>query len=410
MIRLRLAIGPLAGLPRLFVGFLGTAALSFAVAALRGSLAIGRRVTGLRFVVVLLRRCGTRFFIVDAFAWNRRHRRAVSARGADRERQLGDRVLGAGPRQQRRNHQQQHDDHGPHAQPQIRHRRRHFDPPLPQIAPQAEEAGGQQQAHAAGHVNAQQPERVTPRPHVAGGNEPLAETVQGQRRQRKIHDPHAGRVRPVLMLDVALPPAGGHVARRGAFDGLCCRCGHLVTLVGGPFETRHLQQALARGVLRVVDHRAVPGEFVGTPPDDRDQAPIDDPAELPDPVATELDELVRRQTDRDCQCDSERHRAFEPLLDRDPRDQHRSEHETGHHPSQSRGIVSLIEHPDQKEHQATDQRHDQRGADREHDVVGQGLLKAAGHGVGRRVVRSGLAARCQGASGFIARRACDRFP
>ena len=179
------------------------------------------------------------------------------------------------------------------------------------------------------------------------------------------------------MLDIALPPAGGQLARGRALD---VRRGG--ALRGLAFQPGDLQQAFARGVFRVVDHRAIPGELVGAPPDQRDQSPVDDPREGDQSArAVELHKLVGGHAHGNGQRDAKRRGPLKSLCDRDPPDQHRSEHEARHHPAQPIGIIAAVEHGQQKIHQAADQRHDQGRRQRHHDIVGRRLVESFGHDV-----------------------------
>ena len=155
----------------------------------------------------------------------------------------------------------------------------------------------------------------------------------------------------------------------------------LLCWVGRAVRARGLQQAFARSILGIVDDRAIPGQPMGAPPHQADQDPklITPAKRRRAQVPWKSRNALAAMPTTSASADPKRHGPLETLLDRDPPDQHGREHEAGHHPVQPFGILSLVEHPQQEEHQAADQRHDQRRADGDHHVVGQSLVKASGH-------------------------------
>ena len=62
------------------------------------------------------------------------------------------------------------------------------------------------------------------------------------------------------------------------------------------------------------------------------------------------------------------------MLDRNTGDEHHGEDKEKECPLQAPGVLTDIENLEQKKDQAADQRHDEQGAQRDRNVVGQGLL------------------------------------
>jgi hypothetical protein len=140
------------------------------------------------------------------------------------------------------------------------------------------------------------------------------------------------------------------------------------------FQSRGLQQALPRGVLAFVDHRTVPGQFVGAPEDDGDQSDVERQAETGHHAA-EFHEPGQHHQHGQRQRDGEQRGVLAALVDRDPSDQHRGKYKTTEGPAHPALVFALVKRLDQEENQAADQDHDQRRTDGDHDIVGQRFLR-----------------------------------
>src|SRR5262249_41003452 len=111
----------------------------------------------------------------------------------------------------------------------------------------------------------------------------------------EIDDPHARRAFLVALVTVALV-ALEPVGRLGVVL-LVDLLGLVLSVAGLRLfaldEPSRLEDTLAGGAEGIVDERAVPGELVGAPPDEHDQAEVDGPAEVRRGTAGVLD--IREQ-------------------------------------------------------------------------------------------------------------------
>ena len=176
------------------------------------------------------------------------------------------------------------------------------------ISPQAQKARRQQQSHRAGNINAQQHKCISPAGGVLRRDECLPNAKYRQRRQREVHHPHPRRMRAATTIEKPLPPRFA-VRRRILFgrpsqivikgfatavavrflcslrlllseeclSTACSRFGLRLADRRGRIQPHCLQQSFAGGILGFIDQRAIPGQFIGTPPGQRDQTVVDDP-------------------------------------------------------------------------------------------------------------------------------------
>ena len=290
----------------------------------------------------------------------------------------GDRVLGGGARQDRAGGQQGDDDRGPEADPHAGHFGGHLHAALPQVSAQAQEARRHQQSQPGRHVDAEQLERPEPPRRVAAGDEQLPEAEQRQGGEREVDDPDARCV------GLALGPAPGMglLAHPAHPLGDALRFSRLLVLhcAGGPFfrfrilvglvaEAGQLQQPLARRVLLLVDQGAVPGELMRRPPGQGEENPVEE---------HRVGESHRGQADGAGQRQGEEHRPLAALFDGDPRDEDDRQDEAAESPVDAAVVLALVENGHEEPQQAADHQHDQRRADRDGDVVGEGFVET-GH-------------------------------
>ena len=137
----------------------------------------------------------------------------------------------------------------------------------------------------------------------------------------------------------------------------------------GPIEADRFQQPFAGILLVLVDQRAVPSELIGRPPGQRDQAHVDAEAERRRHVPLEPHELVDRQQGDDGQGKSEQRRPLSPAFDGNPADQDRADDEQSEDTVQPQLKIAVVEDLQQEEHQAADQRDDQRRTDGDDQII-----------------------------------------
>ena len=111
--------------------------------------------------------------------------------------------------------------------------------------------------------------------------------------------------------------------------------------------TQRLHQPLTRRILLLIDDRAIPGQFVGTPPDQGDQSYVDQTAEWGE-WSLKLNESQHRDDDDDTQREREHRRITAPLLNRDPCNANSRHHEQGENETEPSAVPALIKYLDQK--------------------------------------------------------------
>ena len=206
----------------------------------------------------------------------------------------------------------------------------------------------------------------------------MPEAEQRQRGQRKVDHPNTRSMRTPALLSVSLPPAGRNLPDCGDTLGLW-RSVMRAFFDRLFFHSGRFQQTFAGVALGFVDQRAVPSELVGTGPDHGHQQQVDQPIQATQ-QALELDEAVQGQQGDQCQGDREQACPPTPFFDRNPGQEHRGEHEQREDVVQPAAIIASVEDLQQEKQQAADQRHDQRRADGDHQVVDQGFVESASHG------------------------------
>ncbi len=293
--------------------------------------------------------------------------------------QTGDRVLGGGARQDRAGGQQDGDDRGPQGDPHAGHSGGHLHAALPQVSAQAQEARRHQQSQPGRHVDTEQLERPEPPRRVAAGDKQLPQAEQRQCGEREIDDPDARCVG----LPLGAAAEMGLLAHPAHPLGDALRFGRLLVLdcAGGLFfrfrillrllaAAGQLEQPLARRVLLLVDQGAVPGELMRRPPGQGEEEPVEE-HRVGESHCGQADGAGQRQGEED--------RPLAALLDGDPRDEHDRQNEAAENPVDAAVVLALVEDGHEEPHQAPDHQHDQHGADRDGDVVGEGLVET-GHG------------------------------
>ena len=105
---------------------------------------------------------------------------------------MGQGVLSLGAGDEHGDPQHQQPQQSAPNQPPHRNLRGHLQVPLPEVPPQPQETGRQQQPQRGGDIHHQQLEGI-PAPHqVTRGNEQLAQPKQGECGEREVHNPRAG--------------------------------------------------------------------------------------------------------------------------------------------------------------------------------------------------------------------------
>jgi hypothetical protein len=225
---------------------------------------------------------------------------------------------------------QEHDDQrGSGSQPDAGHGGRHGELSLPQVAPEAEEASHRQQHEGGGDERDHVLQAVRAIDGGAGDIQ-LSQSKDGQGAEGKIDDPNAVRVGSPPVIAPLFPHRlwrffsfivrlrrGGAEVEVG-FDG-----GVAITVV---VQSGRLQEPFAGSILRLVDHRTVPGQLMRAEPDERDDGRAEQRSS---------DELRNRQPCRDRQRQSEADGPLRAFLDRDAADPDGAHHEATDDPFQT---------------------------------------------------------------------------